>query len=62
MLLVGAIDQRHTAAEIPSFSLQEYYRTQQLDHDFEQRAWIYVGIAALAMALSAPLPSRARRH
>jgi hypothetical protein len=54
VLLVGATDQRHAAAKVPTtFSLRDYYRTQQLDHEFEQRAWIYAGIAALAMALAA---------
>jgi hypothetical protein len=54
VLFVGGIDQRHTAAEVPvDFSLQSYHRTRQLDHDFEHRAWIYAGIAALAMALAA---------
>jgi len=54
VLYVGAFDQRHTAAKVPTtLSLQGYHRTQQLDNEFEQRAWIYAGIAALAMALAA---------
>jgi hypothetical protein len=63
VLLVGAIDQRHTAAKVPTrFSLQGYYRTQQLDNEFEHRAWIYAGVAALAMALAAAVAvARAKR-
>ena len=54
IVYVGAIDQRHTAAKVPTtYSLQAFHRRQQLDNDFERRAWIYTGAAGIAMALAA---------
>jgi hypothetical protein len=38
VLLIGTIGQRHTAAKVPpKFSLQGYYRAQQLDSEFERQ-------------------------
>jgi hypothetical protein len=50
ILYVGAIDQRHTASKVPAtLSLSGYHRTEQLDDDFERRAWIYAGITAVVL-------------
>jgi hypothetical protein len=54
VLYIGAIDQRHTAGKLSgqALSLERYHRIQQLDQDFERRAWVYAGVAAIALALA----------
>lgn len=54
VVFVAAIDQRHTAAKVPTqFSFEHYRRIEELDSAFERRAWIYAGLAALSMSLAA---------
>ena len=58
-LAVGSFDRAHTEAKVPpppasnSDYLARYKRIQQLDRDFDRRAWIYGGTAAVGMALAA---------
>jgi hypothetical protein len=59
LLAVARIDHTHTERKIPPRPTSNaqlparYERIQQLDRDFDRRAWIYGGIAAVAMALAA---------
>jgi len=58
-LLVGSIDRSRTENKVPPFpppgqsSLPRYERIRQLDHDFDRRALMYGGVAAVALGLAA---------
>jgi hypothetical protein len=58
VLVVARVDRDHTESRVPpspagnaDFAAR-YERIRQLDHDFDRRAWIYGGTAAVAMALA----------
>jgi hypothetical protein len=59
VLAVAAFDHSRTEAKVPplptsnSGYVARYERIRQLDRDFDRRAWIYGGAAAVAMALAA---------
>jgi hypothetical protein len=50
VLVIARIDQRHTEGQVPPFP--NYEQTQRLDRDFDRRAWLYGGVAAVAMGIA----------
>jgi hypothetical protein len=58
VLVIGRIDLRHTENQIPPFpaqgesTLPRYEEIQRLDDDFDRRAWLYGGAAAVAMGVA----------
>lgn len=58
VLVIGRIDLRHTEGRIPPFppqgqsTLPRYEEIRRLDDDFDRRAWLYGGVAAVAMGIA----------
>jgi len=58
VLVIARIDLRHTEGQVPPFpaqgqsTLPRYEEIQRLDRDFDRRAWLYGGAAAVAMGIA----------
>jgi hypothetical protein len=58
VLVIGRIDLRHTESKVPPFppqgqsTLPRYEEIKRLDEDFDRRAWLYGGVAAVAMGIA----------
>lgn len=58
VLVIGRIDLRHTESQVPPFppqgqsALPRYEEIKRLDEDFDRRAWLYGGVAAVAMGIA----------
>src|SRR6266545_2054734 len=58
VLVIGRIDLRHTESQVPPFPLQgqstlpRYEEIKRLDEDFDRRAWLYGGVAAVTMGIA----------
>jgi hypothetical protein len=58
VLVIGRIDLRHTESQVPPFppqgqsTLPRYEEIKRLDEDFDRRAWLYGGVAAVAMGIA----------